>query len=144
MSIAGASFGDGATTHFDGNLMIGGILIQGGGTPSAIATAGPVTYTPAQLLSGLILRDPAGASRSDVTPSATALANAVPGAAAGTAFEFAIRNDAGGAFTITVTAGLGATLSGTMTIAQSTMRTFRVVFTSASAYTLYSLGSVTF
>jgi hypothetical protein len=185
MSLAGSSYGDGKTTHFGSDLVVGirdenangvailgsaaggtlqivavgddpnisivlvpkgtGTVSQVGGTPiesktvSTIATAGPVTYTPAQLIGGLILRDPAGAARSDVTPTAVALAAAIPGVAAGTSFDVTIRNDAAGAFAITVTAGVGCTPSGVMTIAQNAMKTFRVVFTSPTAYTFYAV-----
>ena len=105
-------------------------------------TAGALTYTAAMLLGGIILRDPNGAARSDVTPTAALLAAAIPNVKAGTSFEFTIRNDGSGVETITVTAGTGCTLSGTMTIAVSNSKRFLVVFTSTAAYTLYSLGTV--
>jgi hypothetical protein len=115
-------------------------------TVSTVTTASAVTYTAAQLLGGLILRDPNGAGRSDILPTGALVAAAIPGVAAGHSFEFTIRNDADAAETITLTAGTGASVTGggTMTIAQNNMKTFRVVFTSASAYTCYSLGSVVF
>jgi hypothetical protein len=110
------------------------------------STAGALTYTAAMLLGGIILRDPNGAGRSDVTPTAALLLAAIPGAIVGTAFEFTIRNTADAAETITVTAGTGATLSGTMTIAQNNSKRFLVVFTNVTAaseaYTVYSLGTV--
>jgi hypothetical protein len=106
------------------------------------ATAAALTYTAAQLKGGLILRDPAGAGRSDVTPTAALLLASIPGAKAGDSFEFTIRNTADAAETITVTAGTGATLSGTMTIAQNNSKRFRVVIDSLTAYTVYSLGTI--
>lgn len=110
-------------------------------------TAGALTYTAAMLKAGLIKRNPSGAARSDVTPTAALLLAAVPGAVIGTAFEFTITNDATAAETITVTAGTGATLTGTMTIAQNNSKRFRVEFTNVTAaseaYTVYSLGTVT-
>lgn len=117
---------------------------------STIATAGAVTYTALQLLGGLIKRDPNGAGRSDVTPTAALLlaelAARIGGdVPIGLAFEFVIRNDADAAETITVTAGTGATLSGTMTIAQSNSKRFRVTVTgvgASAAYTVDSLGTV--
>jgi hypothetical protein len=184
--MAGSSYGDGKTTHFGSDVVVGtrddtanalallggaagqpvqlvavgddpnisivlvpkgaGTATQVGGSPiqaatvSTIATAGPATYTPAQMIGGLILRDAAGAARSDVTPTAALLAAAIPGVAAGTSFPVTIRNESAGAFAVTVTAGLGATLSGTMTIAQNAARTFKVVFASPSAYTLYAVS----
>lgn len=106
------------------------------------STAAALTYTAAMLKGGLILRDPNGAGRSDVTPTAALLAAAIPGARAGDSFEFTIRNTADAAETITITAGDGATLSGTMTIAQNNTKRFRVVLASATAYTVYSLGTI--
>lgn len=113
-------------------------------TVTTDATAGALTYTAAMLLGGIILRDPAGAGRSDVTPTATLLVAAIPNCAVGTSFEFTIRNTADAAETITVTAGTDCTLSGTMTIAQNNSKRFLVVVTNVAspAYTLYSLGTV--
>lgn len=112
--------------------------------PATITTAGAATYTAAQLLGGLILRDPNGAGRSDVTPTAALIIAAIDGAVIGSSFEFTIRNDADAAETITVTAGTDVTLSGTMTIAQSNAKRFKVVVTAATTVTIYSLGTVVF
>lgn len=113
-------------------------------TVTTDTTAGAVTYTAAQLLGGLILRDPNGAGRSDVTPTAALIIAALPEYQVGSSFEFVIRNDADAAETITLTAGSGVTLSGTMTIAQSNAKRFLAVITSASAVTIYSLGTLVF
>lgn len=119
--------------------------------PATETTAGAVTYTAAQVLGGLILRDPNGAARSDVTPTAALLNAAIAGAAVGASFEFTIRNTADAAETITVTAGTGVTLSGTMTIAQNNSKRFLAVITAVSSrgvvgssdtITIYSLGTV--
>lgn len=109
---------------------------------STLTTAGVVTYTPVQLLGGLILRDPNGAGRSDVTPTAAALINEMSTSNIGASFKFSIRNTADAAETITVTAGAGVTLSGTMTIAQNNTREFLAVVTSPTAVTIYSLGTL--
>lgn len=115
-------------------------------TVSTLDTAGAVTYTAAQILGGLLLRDCNGASRSDVTPTAALLLAAINGPLVGTSFEFVIRNTADAAETITVTAGTGVTLSGTMTIAQSNSKRFRAVVTvttvGSEAVTIYSLGTI--
>ena len=119
-------------------------------TVSTITTAGVVAYTPAQVLGGLILRDPAGAGRADTVPTAALLLAALKSSGrypkVGAYFEFTIRNTADAAETITVTTDTGATLSGTMTIAQNNSKRFAVVFTDVrdgnAAYTLYSLGTV--
>jgi hypothetical protein len=110
------------------------------------ATAGAKTYTGANLVGGLILRDPAGANRSDVTPTAAQIVAAVAGAVVGSSFRFTIRNTADAAETITITAGdVGVTLSGTMTIAQNNTKAFLAVLTNvtggAEAVTVYSLGT---
>jgi len=110
------------------------------------STASALTYTAAQMLGGLMLRDPNGAGRSDVTPTAALLVAAIgQGCGVGTSFRFVLRNTADAAETITVTAGTGATLSGTMTVAQNNSKEFLVVVTNATsgseAYTVYSMGT---
>lgn len=110
------------------------------------STAGAKTYTAANLIGGLILRDPNGLGRSDVSPSAADLVAGFTGAVVGSAFEFTIRNTADANETITLTAGAGVTLSGTMTIAQNNSKRFLAVFTNTGsgteAVTIYSLGTV--
>lgn len=110
------------------------------------ATAAAVTFTVTQVLGGLILRDPNGAGRADLLPTAAALVAAINGAEIGTGFEFTIRNTADAAETITVTTNTGLTLSGTMTIAQNNSKRFAVVLTNVTAgseaATVYSLGTV--
>jgi len=112
------------------------------GTVTSTSTAGVVTYTAAQLLGGLILRDPAGGDRSDVTPTAALIIAAITQAGVGNSFEFTIKNQADAAETITVTAGTGVTLTGTMTIAQNYSRRFMCIVTAATTVTIYSIGSV--
>lgn len=111
-------------------------------TVTTIATAGAVTYTPAQLIGGLILRDCAGAGRADVLPTGAEMLAAMPGAFVGQRIRFGIRNTSAGATTITVTApASGGTLSGTMTIAQNNSRVFLLridALGSSAAYTLYN------
>ena len=111
--------------------------------PVQIATAGAATYTAAQLLTGLVLRDPNGAGRSDITPTASLIVAAIPNAVVGSVFEFVIINEADAAETITVTAGGGVTLSGTMTIAQSNQRRFRAQITAIGtpAVRITSIGT---
>lgn len=110
------------------------------------ATAAAITMTIAQFLSGLIKRDPNGAARADLVPTAALVVAALPGAEVGSSFEFTIRNTADAAETITVTTSTGATLSGTMTIAQNNSKRFRLELTNVTpgseAYTLDSLGTV--
>ena len=114
--------------------------------PTAVTTASAVTYTPAELKLGFILRDPNGAARADLFPTAADLLTAVPSAAIGTSFIVTIRNTADAAETITMTTNTGLTLSGTMTIAQNAQKDFFVNFTdvTTAAVTIYSMGSTTF
>lgn len=127
---------------------LSGLLHPKFAVPSQITTASAITYTAAQLLCGLILRDPNGAGRADLFPTAASLVAAVPGADADTVFEVTIRNDADAAETITMTTNTGLTLSGTMTIAQNNIKRFLVRFTNVTpgseAVTIYSLGTATF
>lgn len=131
-------------THFAGLLAKAHRIIDFA-VAATITTAGNVTFTAAQLLGGIILRDPNGAGRADNTPTATQLRDAIKGCVVGTAFEFTIRNTADAAETITLTAGTGVTISGTATIAQNNTKRFLVVFTNVGgtpACTIYSLGTV--
>lgn len=113
-------------------------------TVSTISAAEVVAYTAAQILGGLILRDPNGGARSDTLPVAADIVAAIPNCKVGTAFEFTIRNTADAAETITVSTATGLTLSGTMTIAQNNSKRFLAVVTNVgtAAVTVYSLGTV--
>jgi ABC-type branched-subunit amino acid transport system ATPase component len=115
-------------------------------TVATKTTAAAVTFSTTEVLGGIILRDPNGAGRADLLPTAANLADAVQGAMIGTGFEFTIRNTADAAETITVTTNTGLTLSGTMTIAQNNSKRFLAVFTNVTpgseAVTVYSLGTV--
>ncbi len=136
-------------SRFDGVMSLGRKIIDFA-TATTISTAAAVTYTAAQILGGLILRNTNGAGRADLVPTAASVLAALTQAGrrpvVGAAFEFTIRNTAGAAETITVTTNTGVTLSGTMTIAQNNSKRFALVFTDVrdgnAAYTLYSLGTV--
>ena len=137
----------GAEDDLAGCLLIGpfpqgaGALI-GQMTVTTEATADNHTYTAAELLGGLILRDPAGGARSDPTDTAANIIAAITQAGVGNSFEFTIKNTADAAETITVTAGTEVTLSGTMTIAQNNSKRFLCVVTASTTVTIYSLGTV--
>lgn len=109
-------------------------------------TAGVYTYTAAGMFGGLFLRNPNGASRADLSPAASVLVTAAgPGVAVNSGFRFTIRNTATAAETITFSTASGITLSGTMTIAQNTSRSFLGVFTNVTgaseAVTIYDEGA---
>jgi hypothetical protein len=109
-------------------------------TVTTVATAGAGTYTAAAMIGGLILRDPAGGARTDTT--ATAVQIIAEMAKYGISdFEYTVRNTADANETITVDGGTDVTDSGTMTIAQNASKTFKVVKTSATEITQYSIGT---
>jgi len=120
---------------------------------AAMKTAGYSTETPPEKELTLLLQRPlapfyapAGDNRADVTPTAAQIVAGIAGAIVGSSFEFTIRNTADAAETITLTAGAGVTLSGTMTIAQNNSKRFLAVCTNvtgaAEAVTIYSLGTI--
>ncbi len=115
-------------------------------TVTTDATAGAKTYSAAELIGGMVLRDPAGGNRNDVSPAAADIVAGFAGGVVGSSFEFTIRNAADAAETITLTAGAGVTLSGTMTIAQNNSKRFLCrldnVGAGTEAVTIYSLGTV--
>jgi hypothetical protein len=113
---------------------------------TTLATAGAVTFTIAQLLGGIILRDPAGAARADLLPAPAAVVAGIAGCVVGSSFEFTIRNTADQAETITVTANGLSTVSGTATIDQNNSKRFLGVVTNigsgTEAVSFYSLGTI--
>lgn len=115
-------------------------------TVTTSSTAGAVTYTAAEILGGVILRDPNGGNRSDVFPTAASIETeaGLPGLSTGASFTVLIRNTADAAETITMSTATGLTLSGTMTIAQNNQKEFLFVKTGVNTFTVYSLGTVVF
>ena len=131
-----------------GALSIGGTFISDGeiigkSTMTTDTTVGANTWSAAELIGGMLLRDPAGGDRSDVTPTATQIVNAISNCAIGSSFRFHIRNTADANETITLTAGTGVTLSGTMTIAENYAKDFLAIVTNVGspAVTIHSLGT---
>lgn len=78
-----------------------------GATAASYATAGAQTYTAADVLGGIIVRDCAGSGRSDVLPTAALLVAALPNAAVGDVIECKIINGSDAAETLTIGAGTG-------------------------------------
>ena len=115
-------------------------------TVTTDATAGNVTYTAAQMLGGLILRDPAGAARSDVTPTAALLVAGLPGVAVDDVVECIVVNTADAAEVLTITAGTGVTLvPASVTPTQNEIARLLIRFTnvtaSSEACTIYAIAS---
>ncbi len=115
--------------------------------PASYATAGAQTYTAADILSGVIVRDPNGASRSDVLPTAALLVAAVENPQIGDMFEVLITNGADAAEVITLTAGTGVSFDTNQTassrvIGQNTSKVVRILLTAVAggseAYTAYT------
>jgi len=131
-----------------GNLTTTGAITSGAeiigkSTMTTDTTAGANTWSAAELIGGMLLRDPAGGDRSDVTPTATQIVNAISDCAVGSSFRFHIRNTADANETITLTAGTDVTLSGTMTIAENYAKDFLAIVTNVGspAVTIHSLGT---
>lgn len=113
-------------------------------TVTTLNTASNLTYSAAQMLGGVIIRDTASADRSDSTATAAQLVAALPGVTVGQSFWLLVRNS--GANTITLGGGTSVTISGTATIATNNSKLFLGVFTnvtsSSEAITLYSCGTM--
>lgn len=102
---------------------------------ATISTAGAVTYTAAQVLGGLILRDPNGGARTDVTPTAALLVAEmpIPGRATDATFSCYVINTADASEVLTVSAGSNVTLKpATVTLAQNENALLLVRFTSVA------------
>lgn len=128
-------------------------LVQNFGGPTGpftTNTAGALTYTVPQLLTGWIRRDTNGAARTDTLPTAAQLVAGYPGLAVNDGFDFNLRNTSSGAFAVTLAVGAGGTLdaASTATVAQLNTKIFRILMTNVTlgseAYTLYSLGTLVF
>lgn len=112
--------------------------LQGRPTFTKINTAGNVTYTAAQFLSGVIVRDPNGAGRTDTLPSAASLVAAIPGCGVGDTISCKIVNGADAAETLTISAGTGGSYPAEQTaasqvIAQNNSKVVMVRFTNVTS-----------
>lgn len=106
--------------------------------PASYSTAGAVTYTAADILGGVIVRDTNGASRTDVLPTAALLVAAVPGAKVGDVLQCLIVNGADAAEVLTIGAGAGGGFDANQTassrvIGQNTSKTLTVRLTNVTA-----------
>lgn len=105
----------------------------------------PYTYTAGAVLGGVIWRDPGGSSGIDTTPSAAEIVAAMTNPKTNNSFRLVIQNLADGPETITLAAGTGVTLYGTMTIPQNFSREFIVLvegeLEGSEAVSFLSIGS---
>lgn len=113
-------------------------LILETGAPTSDATAGNRTYTAAEILGGIIVRDCAGGSRSDVLPTAALLVAAVPGAKVGDIIEVMVVNGSDAAEVITLGAGAGGGFDTNQTAAsrvipQNATKSLRIRLTNVTA-----------
>lgn len=76
-------------------------------TVATITTAGAATYTAAQIIGGIIERDPAGGARTDVLPTAALLLASMLEPRVGDTLECTIINNADEDEGITIQAGSG-------------------------------------
>lgn len=122
-------------------------VLNQGGTPASIATAGAATYTAAQVLSGIIVRDCAGAARTDTFPTAALLVAAMTKPAVGDTLTVHIVNGSDAAETITLAAGTGGGFDTNQTAAsrvipQNASKSVRIrltgVVSGSEAYVLYA------
>lgn len=107
---------------------------------STITTTAAVTYSAAQYLGGYIARDPNGAGRADLVPTAAQINAANPALVVGSFFDTTIKNTADAAETITLTANTGVTLIGAITVAQNETAVVRTIKTAAAAFDVVKLG----
>jgi hypothetical protein len=125
----------------DGNICNRGYVRESKAAFTSISTAGNVTYTAAQLLSGTIVRDPNGAARTDTLPTAALLVaalNALSAAEVGDVVNAYIVNGADAAETITLAAGTGGTFDANQTaaarvVAQNSSKMIRIRLTNVTA-----------
>ncbi len=113
--------------------------------PDAVTTVGAATYTIANLLKGILLRDPNGANRADTLPTAALVVAGIASAEVGDVVECTICNTADAAETITLAAGAGGTVGNTRVttaFGQHTSLTLQLRLTnvtpSSEAYTVYA------
>lgn len=113
--------------------------------PTEITTAGAATYTAEQVLSGIIIRDPSDASRTDVLPTAALLVAALTEEKIGDTVEVMVVNTADAAETITIDAGTGGGFHASQTaaskiIGQNATKILKIRITgvgSSAAYVVY-------
>ncbi len=107
-----------------------------------VTTAGAATYTAAQILGGVIIRDCVGTGRTDVLPTAALLIGAMRAPRIGDTIDVLIVNSSDAAETITISAGSGGAfpteqIAATRIIPQNTSRRVVIRVTgvgSAAAY----------
>ena len=137
-------------TISDGNIQIQGPNLYKKQTGASISIAGPATYTAENILSGLIIRDCNGSSRTDTLITGlgpTGLVQNIPNATVGTTFNLTIANISGTGEDITLQQVLNfAEIRGITTIKAGESINAQIVVTDISGgaekYIMYTLSSV--
>lgn len=123
------------------------VAAEGTPTPTSKATAGAVTLTAAEVLSGIIVVDTAGAGRTYTLPTAALLVAAVPQAKVGDVIRTYVVNGADAAEAITLAEGSGGGWDANQTatsrvIGQNTSKMVHIRLTnvtaSSEAYVVYA------
>lgn len=116
-------------------------------TVTSLATAGNETYTAAQVLGGIIVRDCAGSGRTDTFPTAALLVAGMIQPKIGDTIAVYIVNGSDAAETITLAAGTGGGFDANQTaasrvIGQNTSKNVRIrltgVASGSEAYVIYA------
>jgi hypothetical protein len=114
-------------------VITGRIKYAPSATPANIVTAGAGTYLAADILTGVITRDPTGANRTDTTDTAANLIESLGLTANYQEHHCVIVNTADAAETITLAGGTNVTLKGAITIAQNQSTRIAIMRTGAAA-----------
>lgn len=123
-----------------------GPFVQNTPTPASYSTAGAQTYTVADVIGTIIVRNCNGGSRTDVLPTAALMVAALPNARIGDTFDCLIINGTNAANTVTITAGSGGALdtnqnAATAVIAQNSSKYISIRLTNVTigseAYVFY-------
>lgn len=119
----------------------GGKLVRNH-TVADVTTAGAETYTAAQVLGGVITRDPNGAGRTDITDTAANLIRALGLDDDGDAATCYLINTADAAEAITLSGGTGVTIANAgQTVGQNEAVVLLFRRTGAAAVTVYVIGA---
>jgi hypothetical protein len=111
---------------------------------TTLGTAGNVQLTAAQLLGGVLIRDCAGAARTDTPPTGAQIIEYLTisgrAPAIGNAVEFYIRNTSAGAFAVTIGPGVSIINAGTMVVPQNQQGRFLAVVGASGVVTIMGMG----
>ena len=119
-----------ANPHLSGVVVLDGGLTTTPGEPTSIVNAGAGTYSAAAIASGCILRDCAGAGRTDTIAAAASLISVLPLEQNGATHECIVVNVSDAAETITLAGATGVTVTGA--IAQGSALKLTFIRTSAT------------